>query len=202
MNSNNINWCKEIWDLSSVLEFIADQDGCDLPPLNWKWCVPKGRKVNCNKHYSPKSNPSGIWSTHSIVPLLIFINIYWQLNCIYLYTTALSFLLRCYNYAWFYQWSQTPRKSTGLWVFSYWVFNCTVVVVLQSLSRVWLFAIPSAAARQAPLSFTISRSLFNFMSIESVMPSSHLIHCCPLLLLPSIFPSIRVFSNELALTIR
>ena len=55
---------------------------------------------------------------------------------------------------------------------------------------------------QAPLSFTISWSLLKLMSIESAMPSNHLILCCPLLLLPSIFPSIRVFSNELALHIR
>ena len=57
-------------------------------------------------------------------------------------------------------------------------------------------------AHQASLSFTVFLSLLNLMSIESVMPSNHLIFCCPLLLLPSIFPSIRVFSNELALCIR
>ena len=61
---------------------------------------------------------------------------------------------------------------------------------------------PWTAARQASLSFTISQSLLKLMSIESMMPSSHLLLCCPLLLLPSIFPSIRVFSNELALHIR
>ena len=61
---------------------------------------------------------------------------------------------------------------------------------------------PWAAARQAPLSFTISQSLLKLMSIESVMPSNHLILCRPLLLLPSIFPSIRVFSSESALCIR
>ena len=61
---------------------------------------------------------------------------------------------------------------------------------------------PWIAACQAPLSFTISQSLFELMSIDSVMPSNHLILCCPLLLLPSIFPSIRVFSNESVLCIR
>ena len=61
------------------------------------------------------------------------------------------------------------------------------------------FATPWTAARQASQSFTISRSLFKLMSIESVLPSNHLILCCPLLLLPSILPSIRVLSNELAL---
>ena len=73
---------------------------------------------------------------------------------------------------------------------------------VQSLSRVWLFATPWIAAHKASLSITNSRSLPKPMSIESVMPSSHLILCCPLLLLPSIFPSIRVFSNESALHIR
>ena len=74
-------------------------------------------------------------------------------------------------------------------------------VVVQSLSCVWLFMRPWIAAQQAALSFTISWSLIKFMSIESVMPSNHLILCCPLLL-PSIFPSIRVFSNGLSLHIR
>ena len=74
--------------------------------------------------------------------------------------------------------------------------------VLQSLSRVWLSATPWTAAGQASLSFTFSQSLLTLMSIESVMPSNLLIRCCPLLLPPSIFPSIRVFYNELALPIR
>ena len=73
---------------------------------------------------------------------------------------------------------------------------------IQSLSRVWLFATPWTTARQASLSITNSQSLSKFMSIESVMPSNHLILCCPLLLLSSIFPNIRVFSNESALHIR
>ena len=65
-----------------------------------------------------------------------------------------------------------------------------------------LFVTPWTAAGQASLSFTISRTLLKLMSTESVMPSNHLILCCPLLLLPSIFPRIWVFSNELALHIR
>ena len=70
------------------------------------------------------------------------------------------------------------------------------------LSHIQLFAISWTAARQASLSFTNSQSMLRPMSIESVMPSNHLILCCPLLLLPSIFPSIRVFSNESVLCIR
>ena len=73
---------------------------------------------------------------------------------------------------------------------------------VQSFSCVWLFATPWTAALQASPSITNSRSPPKSMSIESVMPSNHLILCCPLLLLPSIFPSIRVSSNESALRIR
>ena len=67
---------------------------------------------------------------------------------------------------------------------------------IQSLSRVWLFVTPWTAACQASLSITSSWSLLKLMSIELEMPSNHLILCCPLLFLPSIVPSIRVFSNE------
>ena len=73
---------------------------------------------------------------------------------------------------------------------------------VQSLSRVRLFVAPWTAAHQASLFFTVSRSFLKLMCIESVMPSKHLILCHPLLLLPLIFPSIRVFSNESALYIR
>ena len=73
---------------------------------------------------------------------------------------------------------------------------------VQSLSRVQLFATPWTAARQASMSITNSRSLLRLMSIESVMPSSHLIFCRPLLLLPPTPPSIKVFSNESTLRMR
>ena len=72
----------------------------------------------------------------------------------------------------------------------------------QSLSRVWFFATPWIAAFQASLFITTSQGLFKLMFIESVMPSKHLILCHPLLLQPSIFPSIRVFSSESVLLIR
>ena len=83
---------------------------------------------------------------------------------------------------------KTTHKYTGAW----WLNNCSV----------WLFETPWTAACQASLSITNSQSLLQLISIESVMPSNHLILCHPLLLLPSIFPSIRVFSNESALHIR
>ena len=78
----------------------------------------------------------------------------------------------------------------------------SIISSVQSLSCVQLFATPWTAARQASLSTTNSRSLLKLMSIELVMPSNHLILCHPLLLLPSIFPSKRVFSNESVLHIR
>ena len=73
---------------------------------------------------------------------------------------------------------------------------------VQSLSHVQLFATPWTEARQASLSITISQSLLKLMSIKSVMPLNHFILCCPLLILPSVFPSIRVFSSESVLHIR
>ena len=86
--------------------------------------------------------------------------------------------------------------------------SCNILLIpnmfssVKLLSPVWLFVTPWTAAHQASLSITNSWSLLKLMSIESVMPSNHLILCHPLLLLPSIFPSIRVFSNESALCIR
>ena len=83
-----------------------------------------------------------------------------------------------------------------------WFLLGMIFVVFQSLSHVRLFATPWTAVHQASLSFTISQGLLKLMSFESVMPFNHIILCRPLLLLPSIFPSIRIFSNESALCIR
>ena len=82
------------------------------------------------------------------------------------------------------------------------LYTYSLVSSVQSLSRVWLFVTPWAAALQASLSITNSWSLLKLTSIESVMPSNHLILCPPLVLLPSIFPSIRIFFNESVLCIR
>jgi len=92
----------------------------------------------------------------------------------------------------------------GAVVCSYLVFFRYKIVLqsVQSLSRVQLFVIPWTAARQTSLSITNSQSLPKLICIESVMPSNHLVLCRPLLLLPSIFPSIRVFTNESVLCIR
>ena len=92
-------------------------------------------------------------------------------------------------------WRQgTPPVLTGT--------STSNVLVVQSLSRVRLFGTPWTAAPQASLSFTISQSLCKLVSIESVMPSNQLTLCRPLLLLPSIFHSIRIFSNESVICIR
>ena len=77
-----------------------------------------------------------------------------------------------------------------------------VISSVQLLSPLRLFATPWTAAHQASLSITNSQSLLKLMSIQLVMPSNHFILCCPCLLLPSIFPSIRIFSNESVLLIR
>ena len=77
-----------------------------------------------------------------------------------------------------------------------------ITVVVQLISCVRLFATPWTAARQASLSFTIPQILLRLMSIESMMPSNHLIFCHPLLLLPSVFPRIKGFSYESALGIK
>ena len=92
-------------------------------------------------------------------------------------------------------------------IWGYSILGCMLLlavaaVLVQSLSLVWLFATPWTVACQIPLSFTVSRSLLKVMSIESLMRSNHLTLCRPLLLLPSIFPSTRVFPNESALHIR
>ena len=88
----------------------------------------------------------------------------------------------------------------GRWALYLTVYQC--VVVVQLLSLVWLFVTQWTAARQAPLSFTMSQSLLKLMSLELVISSNHLILCCPLLLLSSVFPSITVFPNALALCLR
>ena len=96
--------------------------------------------------------------------------------------------------------SSSPGSKNMLFPLSVSPTRLAFVIVVQLLSCVQLFATPWTAARQASLSFTISQGLLRLTSIESVMPSNHLILCLPLPLLPSIFPSIKVFSDEPAWT--
>ena len=99
--------------------------------------------------------------------------------------------------------AQELRGNISCLVFPPWnVAFCVLYSYLLFSHCVWLFATPWAAAHQAFLSFTNSWNLLKLMSIESVMPSNHLILCHPLLLLPSIFPSISVFCSESTLRIR
>ena len=91
---------------------------------------------------------------------------------------------------WLNDWTDVHDRNLSMFCCCYW------------LSHIWLFLTPWTAAHQASLSFTVTWSLLKLMSIELVMPSNCLIHSCPVLFLPSIFPSIRVFSNESALHIR
>ena len=95
-------------------------------------------------------------------------------------------------------WAPTLTQTTASSKAEDFILTHSEVAVVQSLSHVQLFATPWTAACQASLSFTISRSLLKLMYIESVMPSNQLIFSHSLFLLPSIFPSIRVFSNEAA----
>ena len=104
-----------------------------------------------------------------------------------------------------FQKKKRKKKSTALcqslWIYSV-QFSSVQFSSVQSLIRVWLFATPWISAHQTSLPITNSWSLLKLLSIESVKPSNHLILCCPLLFLPSILCSIRVFSNELVLYIR
>ena len=88
-------------------------------------------------------------------------------------------------------WSEVSQKEKKIYTYH--------ISSVQFLSRVQLFVTPLTAACQASLSITNSQSFLKFMPIESMMPSIHLVLCCPLLLLPSLFPSIRVFSDESSL---
>ena len=118
-------------------------------------------------------------------------------------------MLNCFYSVWLFVtlWTIACKAPLSMWFFrqELWRGLPSSKKRLSSghlLSRVRLFATPWIAAFQASLSIINSRSLPKLKSIESVMPSKHLILCCPLLLLPSIFPSISVFSNESALCIR
>ena len=126
--------------------------------------------------------------------------------CMFLLIKKISNHLIMYNFPMLLKnASPTPRWICSLIYLSIlkdsWFIMCFVVVV-QSINYVQLFVTPWTVAHQASLSFTISRSLLKLMSVVLMMPSNHLILCHPLLLLPLIFTSIKVFSNESALCIR
>ena len=99
---------------------------------------------------------------------------------------------------WWWEWKLMQQRRKTMWRFPQKTKNRLTISSVQLLSRVWLSVTPWIAARHVSQPITNARSSLRLTSIESVMPSSHLILCCPLLLLPSIPPSIRVFSNESA----
>ena len=142
---------------------------------------PKETNTPTFYHFTITRKLKPFWSPHSQANMSIF-----QIKVSYLSYYFYILLTRIKLY---YCFTRLPLFLMSL-------LHNTIFISVQSLNHVRIFAIPQTAARQASLSFTNSRSLLKFMSIESVMPSNHLILCRPLLLLPSIFPSIRVFSNE------
>ena len=114
------------------------------------------------------------------------------------WATMMTFVYLCFHpCAWLFQ-----VDSFSLEIGDFSSKKSSWLSSVHSLSHVWLFVTPQTAARQASLSFTNSQSLLKLMSIESTTPSNHLILYLPLLLLPSVFPGVRVFSNELTLRIR
>ena len=166
--------------------------------------------------------PSFVWSTHPVYVPIVSLK-----RCILCYSWA---LLRRPVFRLGLGTGNSLRRSVSLWprdtiesfplrgpavslqrgtglqpllgYYSMSLMSFQFFVVVQSLSHVWFFVTPWTTAHQASLSFTISHSLLKLMSSELVIPSNHLILCHSLLFLPSIFPSIRVFSNESALCIK
>ena len=108
----------------------------------------------------------------------------------------------CYRDRHISEWNRKETPERDSWIYQTWYIPRGHFSSVQSLSHVQLFATPWTAARRASLSIINSQSLLKLMSIESVMPSNHQLLCCLLLLPPSIFPSIRVFSNKSILCIR
>ena len=120
----------------------------------------------------------------------------WPFGCVVLHSASSQWFGSCRNF------DGTALCVPGDWILRYKQFSVAKFSSVQSLGSVRPFVTLWTAARQASLFITNSQSLLKLMSIKSVMPSNHLILCHPLLLLPSIFPTIRVFSNESVLCIR
>ena len=132
---------------------------------------------------------------------------YGNMGIVFRYKNMRVFLVEKHMYKWVARWRSSffsfflKRMAGKQWLFRF-GYLAESVSLVQSLSRVRLFATPWIAAHQASLSITNSQSSPRLKSIESVMPSSHFILCCPLLLLPPIPLSIRVFSNKSTLRLR
>ena len=135
-------------------------------------------------------------------PVITFLGIYPKEFKTYVYTKPFLWMFIAALFIIVKTWKHIRCPSTGKWIKRLIQPDNQIFVVVLSLSHVWFFVTPWTAAHQASLSFTISRSLLKLMSFEPVMLFNHLIICCPRLLLPSILPSIRVFSSELTFCIR
>ena len=184
--SFRIRWPK-YWNFSFSISSSNEYSGLISFRMDLVW-------FPCSPRDSQESSPTPQFKLFIfwIIKLKWFHNFKWIKQFIFLINVWLTFYCN-------------GRKF--MWRFSHSICSCTLsipllVVAVQLLSHVWLFATPWTAARQASLSFTASWSFLKLMSIESVLASNHLILYCPLLLLPWVFPSIRVFSNESALRIR
>ena len=151
-----------------------------------------GRKYSSWAHSNQETSFPSLQKVLSISSFPHIRKHWWKFHSLVLFGLFQNFIQRkCYM----------KFLCSGFFLSSSYLWDTSISSV-QLLSCVRLFATPWTAARQASLSITNSRSPPKFISIESVMPSNHLILCHPLLLLPSIFPSIRVFSNESTLRMR
>ena len=159
-----------------------------------KYSVKKKKKHEVSPHSSQNGHHQKVYKYKALPydPAIPFMGIHPSKTIIQKDSSSLMFRVALLTAA---KTQKQPKcPSPGEWVKKVW---CTHTIERSvQLSRVQLFATPWTAARQASLSINNSRNLLKLTAIESVMPSSHLILCRPLLLLPSIFPSIRVFSNE------
>ena len=170
-----------------IQNVMVTKDSCLVVPQKIKCRIIKW-STDCTSQYTQKNE--NIWSNESF------------------YIDTHSSIIHNNQIVEKTKWLLTNKCINKIW-YSYSTKSCLVIkrnevliyAIVQSLSRVWPFAAPWTVARQAPLSFTNSRSFLRFMSIKSTMLSNHLILCHPLLW-PSTFPSLRVFSNESALRIR
>ena len=142
--------------------------------------------------FSRRSSHPIYWNCISYVPALAGIFLSTGTTWEAAFIVCVKFLFIDSHWKLFFRWSK--------WL--HWILYGLFKISVQSLIHLRLLVTPWTATCQASLSITNAQSLLTFMSIELVMPSSPLIHCCPLLLLPSISPSIRVYSNESALCMR